>query len=97
MNQFDYTVGDKIDDLRNVLNEASSKYDLISNQWRSIDGDWDLVRKIMEEEGDLHFLESETKTWFSTLFGLWNNTPIFGLPGNPVSSHVVFRMLVHHG
>ena len=28
------------------------------------------------------------------LFGLWNSTPLFGLPGNPVSSHVVFRMLV---
>ena len=28
------------------------------------------------------------------MFGLWNNTPIFGLPGNPVSSHVVFRMLL---
>jgi len=28
------------------------------------------------------------------LFGTWNGTPLFGLPGNPVSSHVVFRMLV---
>jgi molybdopterin molybdotransferase len=28
------------------------------------------------------------------LFGLWGDTPIFGLPGNPVSSHVVFRILV---
>ncbi|MEC8106842.1 MAG: molybdopterin molybdenumtransferase MoeA, partial [Candidatus Thermoplasmatota archaeon] len=28
------------------------------------------------------------------LFGHWNGTPKFGLPGNPVSSHVVFRMLV---
>ena len=28
------------------------------------------------------------------LFGKWKDTPIFGLPGNPVSSHVVFRMLV---
>ena len=28
------------------------------------------------------------------LFGSWENTPLFGLPGNPVSSHVVFLVLV---
>ena len=28
------------------------------------------------------------------LFGSWKGTPIFGLPGNPVSSHVVFTVLV---
>ncbi len=57
-------------------------------------GDWDLVRKIMEEEGDLHFWRVKLRPGSPPLFGLWNNTPIFGLPGNPVSSHVVFRMLV---
>ena len=57
-------------------------------------GDWDLVRKIMEEEGDLHFWRVKLRPGSPPLFGTWNNTPIFGLPGNPVSSHVVFRMLV---
>ena len=28
------------------------------------------------------------------LFGSWKGTPLFGLPGNPVSSHVVFTVLV---
>ena len=28
------------------------------------------------------------------LFGKWKETPLFGLPGNPVSSHVVFTMIV---
>ncbi len=28
------------------------------------------------------------------IFGSWNKVPIFGLPGNPVSSHVVFRAIV---
>ena len=57
-------------------------------------GDWDLVRKIMEEEGDIHFWRVKLRPGSPPLFGTWNNTPIFGLPGNPVSSHAVFRVLV---
>ena len=89
-----HSVGDTIDDLRNILNETSSKYDLILTSGGVSMGDWDLVRKIMEEEGDLHFWRVKLRPGSPPLFGLWNNTPIFGLPGNPVSSHVVFRMLV---
>ena len=89
-----HSVGDTIHDLRKVLNDASSKYDLILTSGGVSMGDWDLVRKIMEEEGDLHFWRVKLRPGSPPLFGLWNNTPIFGLPGNPVSSHVVFRMLV---
>ena len=89
-----HSVGDTIDDLRVVLNEASSKYDLILTSGGVSMGDWDLVRKIMEQEGDVHFWRVKLRPGSPPLFGLWNNTPIFGLPGNPVSSHVVFRMLV---
>ena len=48
----------------------------------------------MEEEGDIHFWRMKIRPGSPPLFGLWNSTPLFGLPGNPVSSHVVFRMLV---
>ena len=89
-----HSVGDTIDDLRKVLDEASLKYDLILTSGGVSMGDWDLVRKIMEGEGDLHFWRVKLRPGSPPLFGLWNNTPIFGLPGNPVSSHVVFRMLV---
>ena len=89
-----HSVGDTIHDLRKVLNDASSKYDLILTSGGVSMGDWDLVRKIMKEEGDLHFWRVKLRPGSPPLFGLWNNTPIFGLPGNPVSSHVVFRMLV---
>ena len=87
-------VGDTIDDLRDTLNQASTQCDLIITSGGVSMGEWDLVRKIMEEEGDLHFWRVKLRPGSPPLFGLWNNTPIFGLPGNPVSSHVVFRMLV---
>ena len=57
-------------------------------------GDFDLVRKIMEEEGDIKFWRIKMKPGSPPLFGLWNGTPLFGLPGNPISSQLVFLMLV---
>ena len=57
-------------------------------------GDYDLVRKIMESEGEIKFWKVLMRPGGPPLFGKWKNTPIFGLPGNPVSSHVVFTMLV---
>jgi len=87
-------VGDTIDDLRRVLDKASSEFDLILTSGGVSMGEWDLVRKIMEDEGDIHFWRIKLRPGSPPLFGLWKDTPIFGLPGNPVSSHVVFRMLV---
>ena len=89
-----HSVGDTIDDLREALNKASTECDLILTSGGVSMGEWDLVRKIMEEEGDIHFWRVKLRPGSPPLFGKWNNTPIFGLPGNPVSSHVVFRMLV---
>lgn len=57
-------------------------------------GEWDLVRKIMEEEGDIHYWRVKIRPGSPPIFGIWKGTPLFGVPGNPVSSHVVFRMLV---
>jgi molybdopterin molybdotransferase len=57
-------------------------------------GKWDLVRKIMEEEGEIEFWKIKMRPGGPPLFGRWKKTPLFGLPGNPVSSHVVFIMLV---
>ena len=87
-------IGDTLEDIRNTLNEVSKTHDLILTSGGVSMGEWDFVRKIMEEEGDLHFWRIKLRPGSPPLFGIWNGTPIFGLPGNPVSSHVVFRMLV---
>ena len=86
--------GDSIDELRLALDKAASTCDLILTSGGVSMGEWDLVRKIMEDEGDIHFWRVKIRPGSPPLFGIWGNTPIFGLPGNPVSSHVVFRTLV---
>ena len=87
-------VSDSLDSLRAALNEASSVCDIILTSGGVSMGEFDYVRRLMEEEGDIHFWRMKIRPGSPPLFGLWNGTPLFGLPGNPVSSHVVFRMLV---
>ena len=89
-----HCVGDTLDSLRKSLNTAAEDCDLILTSGGVSMGEWDLVRKIMEDEGDIHFWRVKLRPGSPPLFGLWKGTPIFGLPGNPVSSHVVFRILV---
>ena len=87
-------VADSMASLRETLNEAAKTCDLVLTSGGVSMGEFDFVRRIMEEEGELHFWRMKIRPGSPPLFGLWNSTPLFGLPGNPVSSHVVFRMLV---
>ena len=89
------SVSDTIDDLREELDKASNISDLIITSGGVSMGDFDLVRKIMEEEGNILFWRIKIKPGSPPLFGKWKNKPIFGLPGNPVSSHVVFQILIN--
>ena len=88
------SVNDTMDALRQSLNAASQSCDLILTSGGVSMGEFDFVRKIMEEEGNLQFWRMKIRPGSPPLFGTWRGTPLFGLPGNPVSSHVVFRMLV---
>ena len=88
------SVVDSIDDLRRQFDQASSECDIFLTSGGVSMGEWDFVRKLMEEEGNIAFWRVRIRPGSPPLFGHWNETPMFGLPGNPVSSHVVFRMLV---
>ena len=88
------SVVDSLDQLREKLDIAAKECDLILTSGGVSMGEWDLVRKIMEEEGDIKFWRVKIRPGSPPLFGYWKGVPLFGLPGNPASSHVVFRMLV---
>ncbi len=88
------SVIDDIDLLRATLDSAANDYDCIITSGGVSMGDRDFVRILMQEEGEIKFWRVKMRPGSPPLFGMWNNTPIFGLPGNPVSSHVVFRAIV---
>ena len=88
------SVVDSLDSLRETLDQAAQECDLILTSGGVSMGDWDFVRKLMEDEGDIKFWRVKIRPGSPPLFGYWKGVPLFGLPGNPASSHVVFRMLV---
>ena len=87
-------VVDDLDTLRNTLNKAAKNHDCIITSGGVSMGDKDFVRILMEQEGDIKFWRVKMRPGSPPIFGFWNKIPIFGLPGNPVSSHVVFRAIV---
>jgi len=87
-------ISDSIEKLRLELNKASLESDIIITTGGVSMGDFDIVRKIMELEGKILFWRMKIRPGSPPLFGDWKNTPIFGLPGNPASSFVVFSILI---
>ncbi len=87
-------VHDNIEGLRQTLDEAASSCDAILTSGGVSMGEWDLVRRLMEDEGETLFWKVLIRPGGPPLCGSWKDTPLFGLPGNPVSSHVVFLSLV---
>ena len=85
-------VVDSLDALRTTLD--SVECDVILTSGGVSMGQFDYVRKLMEKEGNIHFWKVAMRPGGPPLFGTWKGTPLFGLPGNPVSSHLVFTMIV---
>ncbi len=55
-------------------------------------GDIDLVKVILDRIGDMRWMQIAIKPAKPFAFGLVDGTPVFGFPGNPVSSMVSFEL-----
>ncbi|MFV0524574.1 MAG: gephyrin-like molybdotransferase Glp [Acidimicrobiales bacterium] len=55
-------------------------------------GDYDLVKAILAELGDFNWMQVAIRPAKPLAFGVMKGTPVFGLPGNPVSSGVSFEL-----
>jgi molybdenum cofactor synthesis domain-containing protein len=56
-------------------------------------GDIDLVKVVLDRIGDMRWMQIAIRPAKPFAFGLVGGTPVFGLPGNPVSSMVSFELL----
>ncbi|MFL6205222.1 MAG: gephyrin-like molybdotransferase Glp [Acidimicrobiales bacterium] len=56
-------------------------------------GDIDLVKVVLDRIGDMRWMQIAIRPAKPFAFGLVEGTPVFGLPGNPVSSMVSFELL----
>ncbi|HEV2768172.1 MAG TPA: gephyrin-like molybdotransferase Glp [Acidimicrobiales bacterium] len=55
-------------------------------------GDFDLVKVVLDRLGDMRWMQVAIKPAKPLAFGTVGRTPVFGLPGNPVSSMVSFEL-----
>ena len=75
------------------LNKASKNNDFIITSGGMSLGDEDHIKPIIEESGVMHVWRLAIKPGRPVGFGIYNQTPILGLPGNPAAVFVTFLML----
>lgn len=55
-------------------------------------GDYDMVKDVLAAEGQMDFWQVAIKPGKPLAFGLVGDTPLLGLPGNPVAAAIAFEM-----
>jgi molybdopterin molybdotransferase len=82
---------DTVESLREKFQEGLN-YDLILTTGGVSVGDFDLVKDILTEQGEMNFWRINMRPGKPVAFGHIGNVPLLGLPGNPVSAAVTFEL-----
>lgn len=84
-------VQDDLEALRTSL--STLQLDLLLTSGGVSMGRYDFVRDLLLGHGTVHFWKVAMKPGGPVMFGRYGDLSVLGLPGNPVSSLVVFRLL----
>lgn len=84
-------VPDETAALRQTFLQAAEESDLVISSGGVSMGDYDLVKRILDETGGIEFWKVAMKPAKPFAYGRIGSTPFFGLPGNPVSVMVAFE------
>ncbi len=87
-------IGDDPEALRSAYQRASAEADIIISTGGVSMGDYDYVKQILGELGSVQFWKVAMQPGKPFAFGNINGVPLFGLPGNPVSTFVSFEQFV---
>lgn len=87
--------GDTVDEIDIVLNKALRQSDVVIVSGGVSAGDFDFVPGIFKKNNiEMLFEKIAIKPGKPTVFGVLEDSYCFGLPGNPVSTFVLFEILV---
>ena len=82
--------------LEEILRDAASSYDAIITSGGVSMGEYDVVKAVLSRIADMRWMQIAIKPAKPFAFGLLaagqRHVPVFGLPGNPVSSMVSFEL-----
>jgi molybdenum cofactor synthesis domain-containing protein len=79
--------------LEAVLRDAAATNDAIVTSGGVSMGDYDVVKAVLGRIADMQWMQIAIKPAKPFAFGMLDGVPVFGLPGNPVSSLVSFELL----
>jgi molybdopterin molybdotransferase len=84
---------DRPEALEDAIARAGGADVLLSSGGVSM-GKYDFMRDLLIDHGRVSFWKVRMRPGGPALLGGWKGLPVFGLPGNPVSSLVVFHVIV---
>lgn len=87
-------VQDNYEDTREAFSRAADECDFIVTSGGVSVGDFDFVKPVLEELGELTFCKVKMRPGNPQTMGSIRGVPFFGLPGNPTSTFVGFETFV---
>jgi molybdopterin molybdotransferase len=87
-------ISDNVEELRQAYLHAADVGDAIISTGGVSMGDFDFVKQILAESGSVDFWKVAMQPGKPFAFGNVDGVPLFGLPGNPVSTFVSFEQFV---
>jgi molybdopterin molybdotransferase len=81
--------------LRGILDAAATQCDAILTSGGASAGDEDHMSALLQGTGTLALWRIAMKPGRPLALGIWQNTPVFGLPGNPVAAQVCALIFAH--
>ncbi len=85
---------DDVAETERIFRAALSEADALITSGGVSVGEHDIVKNVLEKLGKINFWRVAMKPGKPQAYGIADGKPIFGLPGNPVSSLVVFELFV---
>jgi molybdopterin molybdotransferase len=74
------------------LEKAAATCDAVVTSGGVSMGDYDMVKIVLRRIAEMEWWQVAIKPAKPLAFGMLGGTPVFGLPGNPVSSHISFEL-----
>lgn len=87
-------VTDRADDLRMCIQSLLPEVDVLLTTGGVSVGDFDVVKSVVGDLGEINFWRVAMKPGKPLVYANLQGKPMFGLPGNPVSSLVTFELFV---
>lgn len=87
-------VGDDAGELSDAYRRAADAADAVISTGGVSMGDYDYVKQVLGDMGSVDFWKVAMQPAKPFAFGSINGVPLFGLPGNPVSTFVAYEQFV---